>query len=131
MSADSSWELQKAIYAALTGDGALMAMITGVHDHVPQEADFPYVTIGEGTTTFIGRGSVELTLVLHVWSRARGRKEAKQILVEINRILNEANLTVPGFVLMWLFFDFSRTLLDSDGATYHGITRYSAKTYPA
>ena len=131
MTADSSWELQKAVYTALTGDGALMAMITGVHDHVPQDTAFPYVTLGESTAVEIGRGGVELTLVLHVWSRERGRRETKQILAEINRILNKADLTVPGFVLMWFFFEFSRTLLDSDGATYHGIARYSAKTYPA
>ncbi len=36
MSADSSWDLQKAVYGALTGDAALMALVRGVHDHVPQ-----------------------------------------------------------------------------------------------
>ncbi len=134
MSADSSWELQQAIYTALTGDGALMAMITGVHDHVPQDTAFPYVTIGEASAVdwrTVGHDGMELTLVLHVWSRERGHKEAKQILAEIHRILNDAKLTVPGHVLVWLRYGFSQTVADNDGATYHGIARYKALTYKA
>ena len=134
MSADSSWELQQAIYTALTNDSALMAMITGVHDHVPQETAFPYVTIGESTAVdwrTVGHDGMELTLVLHAWSRERGRREVKLILAEIHRILNHAKLTVPGHVLVWLHFEFSQTLQDSDGATYHGIARYNAITHEA
>ena len=134
MNADSSWELQKAIYAALTGDGALMAMITGVHDHVPQEAAFPYVTIGESTAVdwrTVGHDGMELTLVLHAWSRERGHREVKQILAECHRILNDAKLTVPGHVLVWLHFEFAQTIADNDGATYHGIARYNAITHEA
>lgn len=134
MSVDSSWELQKAIYTALTGDSALMAIITGVHDHVPQDTAFPYVTIGESTAVdwrTVGYDGMELTLVLHVWSRERGCREAKLILAEIHRILNDAKLTVPGHVLVWLHFEFSQTLPDSDGVTYHGIARYNAITHEA
>ena len=132
MSADSSWELQKAIYSALTNDSALMAMITGVHDHVPQDTAFPYVTIGDSTALdwrMVGVVGAEITLLFHVWSRSRGRKEVKQIMVEIRRILDGANLTVPGHVLVRQRFEFSKTLLDSDGATYHGITRFKAVTH--
>ena len=134
MSADSSWALQQAIYTALTGDATLMSLITGVHDHVPQETAFPYVTIGEASAVdwrTVGHDGMEMTLVVHVWSRARGRKEAKQILAECYRIINDAKLTVPGHVLVWLHFEFSRTHLDSDGATYHGIARYNAITHEA
>ena len=134
MSADSSWELQQAIYTALTGDPTLMGMITGVHDHVPQGAAFPYVTIGESTARDWGAAGVsgiETTLIVHVWSRKRGHKEVKQVLAEIHRILHDADLTVPGHVLVWLRYEFSQTSLDSDGATYHGIARYNALTNQA
>ena len=132
MSVDSSWELQKAIYGALTGDGALMAMITGVHDHVPQETVFPYVTIGEGTALDWRTGGVlgvEVTLMFHVWSRERGRREVKLIMTEIRRILDGANLTVPGHVLVWMRFSFSEATRDPDGLTYHGITKFHAVTH--
>ena len=132
MNADSSWELQKAIYSALTGDSALMAMITGVHDHVPQDTAFPYVTIGESTAVdwrTVGHDGMETTLVFHVWSRERGHREVKQILAELHRILHRANLTVPGHVLGFLRYGFSQTSQDPDGATYHGIANYDALTH--
>ena len=134
MSADSSWELQQAIYTALTGDPTLMALIAGVHDHVPQGAVFPYVTIGESTArdwSAVGIVGVEATLILHAWSRARGRKEVKQILSEIHRVLHDADLTVPGHHLLYLRFEFSESRLDTDGFTYHGISFFRAVTNAA
>ena len=134
MSADSSWELQQAIYNALTGDATLMGMVQGVHDHVPQGAAFPYVTVGEGSARpwrAVGLDGVETTLILHVWSRERGRKQAKQIMAEMHRILDDADLAVPGHALIWLRFEFSETILDSDGITYHGIAWYQARTHTA
>ena len=134
MSADSSWELQQAIYTALTGDPTLMALITGVHDHVPQGAAFPYVTIGESTARDWGAAGVsgiEATLTLHVWSRTRGHKELKQIMAEVHRILHDADLTVTGHHLVYLRFVFARTTRDSDGATHHGLSRFRALTNEA
>ncbi len=133
-SPDSSWELQEAIYTALTGDAPLMAMISGVHDHVPQDTAFPYITIGASTAREWGAAAVdgvESTLILHVWSRSRGRKEVKQITAEIHRVLHDADLTVTGHGLIWLRFEQSRSLLDADGATYHGIVRFRALTNAA
>ena len=132
MSGDSSWELQQAVYGALTGDSTLMAMITGVHDHVPQETAFPYVTMGESTTRDWRTGGVvgaEVTLVLHIWSRSRGRKQIKQIMSEIRRILEGATLTIAGHALVWLRFTSSQANQDPDGLTYHGITTFRAVTH--
>jgi hypothetical protein len=132
MSADSSWPLQQAVYTALTGDVTLMAMVTGVHDRVPQGAAFPYITIGENTARSWGAAGVdgvEATLVLHAWSRARGRKEVKQIMAEIHRILDDAGLPVTGHALVNLTFEFSEYLPDADGETEHGLARYRAVTH--
>ena len=106
-SPESSWELQEAIYTALTGGVPLMAMITGVHDHVPQGTPYPYVTIGASTGRDWGAAGVdgiETTLMLHAWSRSRGRKETKQITAEIHRIMHDADLTVTGHELVNLRF---------------------------
>ena len=132
MSPDGSWELQEAIYTALTGDAPLMATITGVHDHVPQDTAFPYITIGASTARQWGAAGVEgveTTLTIHVWSRTRGHKEAKQIIAEVHRILDDADLPVSGHNLVRLDFEFAEFLLDADGITYHGIARYRAVTH--
>lgn len=134
MSADSSWPLQQAIFTALTGDATLMAMITGVHDHVPQGAAFPYVTIGESSARAWGAAGVdgiETTIIIHVWSRKRGHSEVKLVLAEVYRVLHDADLTVSGHVLVRLRFGFTQSIRDNDGATYHGIARYTALTHQA
>ena len=111
-----------------------MAMITGVHDHVPQDTAFPYVTIGQSSAKdwrTVGHDGMETTLIIQAWSRERGHREAKQVLAEVHRILNDAKLTVPGHVLVWLHFEFAEFLPSADGVSYDGVARYNAITYEA
>ena len=78
----AAWELHKAVYQRLTGDVALMSKITGVYDHVSEDAEFPYCTIGEQTErAFDTKLTVgeNRTLVLHCWSQYSGKKEAYEI----------------------------------------------------
>src|SRR5690606_34355650 len=101
-----------------------------VYDDVPQSASsFPYVVIGEDThipwDTDDSVGS-ESTITLHVWSRYRGKKEAKDIQGLIYQALNRYELAVDGFHLVTLEFDYSDVLLDADGHTRHGVCRYRA-----
>lgn len=131
MTGDATWPLQQAVYQALIGNGDLMAAISGVYDHVPADTAFPYVTIGE--TTVIDWSSKSFDgqlhdLTLHVWSRARGRKEVKTIMALLYDTLNGAALAVEGQELVDLRFDFAQTLLDADGLTFHGVQRYRAVT---
>ena len=131
MSGEASWALQKAVFEALTANANLMGAISGVYDHVPADSAFPYVTIGETTVTdwssktFDGQAH---SVTLHVWSRARGRKELKEILALTYDTLNGAALSIEGQQLVDLRFDFAQTLLDADGLTFHGIQRYRAVT---
>lgn len=133
MGAESGWDLQQAIYAALTTDTALAALVDDIYDHVPANAAFPYVAIGEtesvpwGAKDFSG---MEHTLTLNVWSRYKGRKEAKQIMAAIHDALHEAALSVTGQTLVNLRFKSAGTRLESDGVTRHAVVRYRAVTHP-
>jgi hypothetical protein len=129
----ASWAVQKAVLVALQGDATLMAMIGGVHDHVPQDAAFPYVTLGEddvapfGSKTFQG---TEHGLAIHVWSRARGRAETKAILARLRAVLDQAALAPVGHALVDVRFTGEVTERESDGLTYHGVARFRAVTQP-
>lgn len=119
-----SWELQKAIFTTLdTG------LTVPVYDDVPQGASFPYVSIGEDTSiqwdTDLDDGT-ESTLTIHVWSRSPGRKEAKELLDSIHGLLHRKTLTVTGASPVFCYYEFAETLLDPDGETRHGVTRYRA-----
>lgn len=130
MSAESA--VQAAIYAALTGSAPLMAAVKAVYDNVPQlderelaDSDFPFVVIGEDdiegddTDTSLG---FQIEAEIHVWSRYRGRKEAKDIQGLVYDALHRQTLTVAGFAFVDCVFEESRTVLDPDGKTRHGIS---------
>ncbi|WP_121605307.1 DUF3168 domain-containing protein [Virgibacillus sp. Bac332] len=98
----SLWELQKVIYARLTGHNQIMNVITGVHDKVSASAVKPYITIGEPTSeplrtkTSIGENIV---LPLHTWSSYGGKKETYEIFNLILKALKEP-LNIEGSFLM-------------------------------
>ena len=88
----AAWSLQQAIFAALTADAPLAALLGGarIYDDVPQGAPFPYLTFGQSTARDWSTGSDdgnEHILTLHVWSQAGGRKEILRIMNEVRRVL--------------------------------------------
>jgi len=126
-------EIQKAIYAALSTDSPLNAVVKGVYDHVPQpsdsgkENDFPYVTIGDDTAidwdtdTSVGK---EATITIHSWSRYRGRQEVKQIQGLIYDRLHLSQISVTGYDTVQCLSEFSESMVDPDGLTRHGVQRF-------
>ena len=127
----ASWALQKAIRARLTGDAALMAMIAGVFDHVPQDAAYPYVTIGEDDTRpFAGKtfAGTRHDLTLRAWSRGQGRREAKAIIERLRVLLDGQGLTLDDHALIDLRLTATGTTVERDGLTYLGTARLRAVT---
>lgn len=127
MASDPSLPLQAAIYEALTADVSLMEKITGVFDSVPESTGFPYITIGEGTMSDLGAHTfdgAETNITIHTWARGRGRKQTKEIMADVYRILHDSTLDISGHILVLARFDFAETMLDPDGVTYHGVQRF-------
>lgn len=125
--------IQGAVYAALTGSSALMALVEGVYDAQPRpltgEAalQFPYVTIGEDThadwSTDTESGD-DATLTIHTWSRYNGRAEEKAIQAAIYGALHRAALTVSGHALVSCDWISSASMIDADGETRHGVQTF-------
>lgn len=104
-----------------------------VYDDVPflpegmPTDNFPYVVIGDDTLIPFDNDSqigVDATLTIHVWSRYRGRKETKDIQGEIYTLLNRAVLTIAGYDVVDILFEFSETIVEDDGAARHGVQRF-------
>lgn len=131
----SSLALQQAVVAALSADSGLLAALGGprLYDDTPQPLSFPYVTIGQ-TTIRASDGDLapadEHIFTLHVWSRAKGRREALAIIGELCRALHDQPLTLTGHRLVNLRHDFSEARRERDGDTIHGIARFRAVTEP-
>jgi hypothetical protein len=120
-------DLQKALYETLSADAALMALVGGVYDHVPQGANFAYVVIGDDTATEFDddrEAGFDAEATIHTWGRAhRGRKEVKEIQREIYRVLHRNLLPVDNAHTVETFVEWTDSFLDADGITYHGVQR--------
>jgi len=129
----ATWELQKGIYETLAGDPTLTGLLGGakIFDRVPQDARFPYVTLGHtqdrdwSTGTEDGR---EHILTFHVFSRVGGARETQEIIAAVDEALKDAPIALPGHALVNLRFEFADARRDPDGETMHGILRYRAVT---
>ena len=129
--ASAATELQKAIFAALQGDEALTALLGGqkIYDHTKSDVAFPYVTFGRtsvydwSTGTEIG---TEHLFTLHVWSKARGKKETLDIIQRIEQRLHDQPLAMSGFRLVNLRQEFAETRFDEGQSVYHGLLRFRA-----
>lgn len=125
------FEVQKALYQTLTGDGALMAMITGVYDFVPEDAVFPFISMTEMTAADLSAQTQEITEyfpVLHFWSRERGYKEVQAIMSRVQTLLHDTALTVSGQEFVNARLEFSEVMRERDGITSHGVMRFRIVT---
>ncbi|MCO5063118.1 MAG: DUF3168 domain-containing protein [Rhizobiaceae bacterium] len=129
--ASAAAELQMAIFAALKGDDTLVDALGGpkIYDHTRSDAAFPYVTFGRtsvydwSTGTEIG---TEHLFTVHVWSKAKGKKETLDIMGIIEARLNDQPLAMTGFRLVNLRQEFAETRFDEDQSVTHGLLRFRA-----
>ncbi len=97
------WPVQQAVYARLTGDAELAALISGVFDEVPEAKDKPYVAFAEITETAMDshdRKGWEVLVTLNVWSAYRGFAQSAQVLGHLQRLLHRVDLEVDGWELI-------------------------------
>ncbi len=86
--------LQRAIFQVLGGDTTLAGMVSGVYDRPMQGTAFPYITFGawEGQdwSSMTGAG-VAFSVLLQVWSREGGHKQAALVMERLHGLLHEAS----------------------------------------
>jgi len=132
----ASWGLQTAIFAALSVDTNVKSVLGDpprIYDEVPRNAAMPYLVIGDGkendwsTSTDTG---TEHVLILHIWSRARGRKESKTVAATVRDALDDADLALTGHSLIGIKHQSSEFLRQTDGQTYHAVMKFRAVTEP-
>lgn len=123
--------LQKAVFTALAGDAALVALLGGarVFDGAPTGTPFPYITFGRTSvydwSTDTDSGTEQL-FTLHVWSRERGRKQAQAIMERVRDRLAETLGALEAHRLVNLRLEFSEMRFDEDLSVQHGLLRFRA-----
>lgn len=99
------WPVQKAMYARMTADAPLGALVSGIYDEVPEKvpADKPYVAFAEITEKDMsdhGHRAWEVLVVLNVWSAYRGFAKGAEVLSHLDRVLHRVPLEVEGWELI-------------------------------
>jgi hypothetical protein len=121
--------LQTTIYNALNVSAVTTTLSCGVYDEVIEGNTYPFITLGEESTidysTNTETGS-ETTVNIHIWSQYKGSKQTKEIMDKVHDLLHDSNLSVTGFNLINLRFEFSDIMRDPDGITRHGVMRFRA-----
>lgn len=126
MSADL--ELQKAIFARLSSDAALVALVGArIHDNPPGDVAHPYLVLGESEMRDWPAG-MEHRLALHCFTRGGGRAEAKAILEAVRSSLHDTALALETHALVNLRFLDAQTRREADGLTWRGTIRLRAVT---
>jgi hypothetical protein len=121
--------VQEALYAKLTGDGTLMALIEGVFDQVPEGNPYPYVRIGDHLSipdNDHGGFGREITVTIHVWTKTRGNKQGQAIAVRVGELLDhqERQLTVAGHRVVSIRQEFDQAVPDPDPQIRHHVLRF-------
>ena len=126
--------IQQAIFFLLSHDAILMTQVNAVLDFVPPNYPYPYVQIGEFTSTgylsFTNYGE-EVIATIHVFCRnqelpggPQGSLQAQQIMYTINSILSAKIFPIgPEWSDVGCWPDSTQVLLESDGITWHGIIK--------
>ncbi len=135
MSGKAMEELQQAIYAALSADSALDAIISGIFDRVPEGTALPYVVIGSARAADASNASRQGALVrmeLSAFSRTGGRKQTLEILQCIQAVLHLQSLSLDGGLhLVWMRVEQMQAQMLRDGMTWQGTASLSALVEPA
>lgn len=124
-------EVQKAIVDALMVDPPVAG--GRIYDRVPEAPVFPYVSIGDEQVIDDGNScddGWEVYPDVHVWSRAVGRVEAKQLIAAIvPRLI--ALTAIDDHALVSVNLETSRIFSDPDGLTAHGVATFKLIINPA
>jgi hypothetical protein len=131
-----TWPLQQSVFAALAADPTLTSLIGPgrVYDDVPQSTALPYVTLGPATAQDWSTGSesgTEHRVTVHVWSGARGKKQAHEILGAIRAALHDQPLSLAGHTLVNFRHERSELRRAPGGKAIQGTARFRAVTEPA
>lgn len=128
---DTFWRVQTALYAHLTQNTPLCALLAAgaesIYDDVPRDAAFPYIVMGamqarpDNTQQHSG---YDMTIALHCYSRGEGQREVKNILGAISRAMQNGDITPTGHSVVLCTEISSACAIENDGETRHGRAEY-------
>lgn len=135
VSKDPAIPLQRGLYSLLSGDTALLQLVTGVFDEPPEDQPYDFLLIGpkqsipENTHTSLGRQNV---IQFDTYTRARSSAPGDAIGARLVELLHQRqddiNPLVDGHVVWKSRWEWSQSLDDPDREIRHRIDRFRIHT---
>ena len=94
--------------------------------------NIPYIVIGDETSIdndTKDNAGAQHTITLHCWSQYVGMKEVKLLEAYLVDKLHQTNITLPSAEVILIRREFDQVLIEEDGITRHGISRYRIIIY--
>lgn len=126
-------DLQQALFQRLKSDASLSALLggAGLVEQATDNIAFPYVTCGQTSAFDWDTGAdndADQLVTMHVWSKAHGEAETRNIMDRIEARLADAALAIGPHGQTRLSLEFAEARFDEDLAVHHGLLRFRAVT---
>ncbi len=132
--AQAAWEVQKSLYALLSGDPTLAGMVSGVYDFVPVEADFPLVVIGRTKEERIVSPGVSTTAIgieISVLSEASSREQCTEVAERVEHLLHSTALVPQGYLVVGSTIKGNVTQKLDEGGYYQSMIQWDVWVRPS
>lgn len=119
--------VQKAIYAALTGNAPVMALVTGVYDHPPENVVLPVIGIGNDSADDAGTKTeqiIDYRAQIDVWAGGLNFAAVKQIQDAIRTALHQQAISVDSGTIVYCR-ESSRSAIPETDGEIHGVQFFS------
>lgn len=126
----AEFDIQAAVFSALSGSSAVTDLVSTIVDFGPREDDaaaiYPYIAIGN---IFLNEMDTDNTngfdavMRIHTWTNTGSAKLAKDTQGAIYGVLHKADLSVTGFDTINLYRVDSRVMQAASGA-HQGVCEY-------
>jgi hypothetical protein len=116
----ATWEVQKSLYTALSADTTFMTKIgSRLFDEPPTDETYPYVILGSNSEIRLNKLSsigYEVLTNITIYTKAGrlGYKEGKEILQEMNRVLNRKIFAMATLTMIQCYYISSDTDREED-----------------
>lgn len=119
-------ELTNQLYKRLATDPIINKLVSGrVFDSVQDDADYPYIVVGESNVTNKESSAMmreTVGIVIHVYSQFVTQYEAKEIISAIGYVLNRP-IEIENYEFRYSRIDSQAVFPDIDRFTKHGTIR--------
>lgn len=127
--------LQTAVFATLSGDAALLAVLGdgGIHDRLLERAEHPYVRLAgieSSDWSTASEPGEEHAMTIEVRGAEGGNRVVQDIAGRVRALLHDAGLTLAGHHLVNLRHEGTRTSRDGAARGHVAVMRFRAVTEP-